>query len=83
MDGRMKRSRRGKRNMMWWKSLDKGISQAIKSRQKVGAAKQKIRLKAVKERQKKVEKSIDKAVFAVCSVICLIAAWIEVKERRK
>ncbi len=69
--------------MMWWKSLDKGISQAIKSRQKVGAAKQKIRLKAVKERQKKVEKSIDKAVFAVCSVICLIAAWIEVKERRK
>ena len=79
----MKRSRRGKRNMMWWKSLDKGISQAIKSRQKVGAAKQKIRLKAVKERQKKVEKSIDKAVFAVCSVICLIAAWIEVKERRK
>ena len=79
----MKRSRRGKRKMMWWKSLDKGISQAIKSRQKVGAAKQKIRMKAVKERQKKVEKSIDQAVFAVCSVICLVAAWIEVKERRK
>ncbi len=79
----MKRSRRGKGNIMWRKSLDKGISQALENRRKVGAAKQKIRMKAVKERQKKVEKSIDKAVFAVCSVICLIAAWIEVKERRK
>ncbi|TCL60637.1 hypothetical protein EDD76_102336 [Kineothrix alysoides] len=79
----MKRSRGSKKTKMCWKSLDKGISQALENRRKVGAAKQKIRLKAVKERQKKVEKSIDKAVFAFCSVICLIAAWIEVKERRK
>lgn len=79
----MKRSRGSKKKMMCFKSLDKGISQVLENRRKVVAAKQKIRLKAVKERQKKVEKSIDKVVFAVCSVVCLIAAWIEVKERRK
>jgi hypothetical protein len=81
--GMVTRVKKRKRKMTWQKSLDKGLGQVIKRQQKITAAKQKIHFKAAKARQKKLEKSIDKVVFAVCAVICLIAAWIEIKENQK
>lgn len=72
-----------RRKPQWQKSLDKGLVQVIKKQRRIRTAKQDIRLKAAKGRQKKMEKSINNILSAGCFIIFLVAAYMEIIEIKK
>ena len=73
-------SRKKKNKAPWEKKLNKAIAGIIKEKKKTAKTKEKIHRKAVKNRKKKIEKTVDGLLIGGCFLVCLTAAFMEAKE---
>lgn len=76
-------SHKKKKPARWKKVLQKELKRAVKERGKTARAKEKLHRKAVKQRKKKVEKGLDRILVGGCFLVCLAAALLDARDRRK